>query len=274
MVGIEPGLLQDRPSGKHRVVVLVQQFDAQARGAHRAYYVAQSMVPFVGNIVGCLGVEVGVGARLFPHPGILVLEVIVLHAKDFISEDVGERVELREVQKAAGLEEIRDHLCPPSYVREPEDRASARIHDVVSVATRSVHGLVDVRVHERGFQSHIRGQPAGRLYGWCREVQARNVGAAAGPAQGVDPEVALEVQQVLATHVADLVYLEGLQALLATLEGGYVVEFSRDVDRDPLVPVGPVRLPPLVAPFTHYSLLSEVLNRYWLDRIRKPESEA
>jgi hypothetical protein len=32
--------------------------------------------------------------------------------------------------------------------------------------------------------------------------------------------VALEVQQLLARHVADLVYLERLQALLSALEGG------------------------------------------------------
>ncbi len=38
--------------------------------------------------------EVGVGAWLFPHPGILVLEVIVLQAEVFISENLGERVEL------------------------------------------------------------------------------------------------------------------------------------------------------------------------------------
>src|SRR5215208_2223088 len=174
---------------------------------------------------------------------------------------------------AAGLEEIRDHRCPPSDIREPEDRASARIHDVVSVATRRVHGIVDVRVHERGFQPHIRGQPAGRLYGWGREVQARNAGAAAGPAQGFDPEVALEVQQVLAAHVADLVYLEGLQALLSALERCHVVELPRDVDRDTLVPIGPVRLPPLIAPFTHGSLLSEVLYRHRFDRVSEPESE-
>jgi hypothetical protein len=69
--------------------------------------------------------------------------------------------------------------------------------------------------------------------------------------------VALKVQQLLARHVANLIYLERLQALLAALEGGYVVELSRDVDWDTLVPVGPVRLPPLVTPFTHRSLLSQ-----------------
>src|SRR5215204_5807739 len=183
----------------------------------------------------------------------LLLEVIVLHAEIFVSEDVGERVELCEVQEAAGLQEIRDHLCPPSDVREPDDRASARVHDVEREASCGVYGLVNVRVHERGFEPHIRGQAAGRLHGRGREVQARNVGATAGPAQGVDPEVALEVQQLLVSHVADLVYLEGLQALLAALERGYVVELSRYVDRDTLIPIGPVRLPPLIAPFTHRS---------------------
>src|SRR5215216_7828095 len=230
------------------------------------------MVPFVGNVVRRLGVEIGVGAWLFPHPGILVLEVIVLHAEVFVSEDVGERVELCEVQKAAGLQEIRDHLSPPSDVGEPDDRASARVHDE-SAAARGANGIVDIRVHERGFEPHLLCQPAGRLYGRGREVEARNAGTAAGPAQGVDPEVALEVQQLFTPHVADLVYLERLQALLAALESGQVVELPRDVDRDTLVPVGPVHLPPLVAPLTHGSLLSEVLYRYRLDRISEFEAQ-
>jgi hypothetical protein len=85
--------------------------------------------------------------------------------------------------------------------------------------------------------------------------------------------VALEVQQLFAPHVTDLVYLERLQALLAVLERGHVVELPRDVDRDTLVPAGPVHLPPLVAPFTHHSLLSEVLYRYRFDRVSEPEAE-
>src|SRR5215216_2411633 len=251
----------------------MQQFDVQACGAHRAYHVAEGVVPFIGDVVRRLGVEVGVGAWLFPHPGILVLEVIVLQAEVFVSENLGERVELCEVQKAAGLQETGDYLSPPSDVGEPDDRASARVDDVESEASRGVHGLVDVRVHERGFQAHIRGQPTGSLLGRGREIQARNEGAAAGPAQGVDPEVALQVQQLLASHVAYLVYLERLQALLAVLERGHIVELPRDVDRDTLVPAGPVHLSPLVAPFTHHSLLSEVLYRYRFDRVGEPEAE-
>src|SRR5829696_9040741 len=205
--------------------------------------------------MGRLGVEVGVGAWLVPHPGILILEIIVLHAQAFVPKDIRERVELREVQKAAGPEEVCDNPGPPSDVGEPDDRAAARVDNVEGMAACGVYGLVDIRLHERGFQAHIGGQIAGRLYGGDREVEARNAGPAAGPAQGVDPEVALEVQQVLARHVADLLYLERLQALLTTLERGLVVELPRDVDGDPLVPAGPVRLPPLLAPVTHRSPL-------------------
>src|SRR5687767_9849942 len=169
-------------------------------------------------------------------------------------------MELREVQKTAGLQEIRDYPCPSSDVGEPDDRAPARVHDVERAAAGGAHGVIDIRVHERGFQRHLLCQPPGRLYGRGREVQARNAGAAAGPAQGVDPEVALEVQQLLASHVADLVYLERLQALLAALETGHVVELPRDVDRDTLVPAGPVHLPPLITPFTHRSPLRDSLS--------------
>src|SRR5215211_6721884 len=166
-------------------------------------------------------------------------------------------MKLREVQKAAWPEEIRHHLGPPTYVGEPYDGAATRVDDVEDTAARGAHGLVDVRVHERGLEAHLGGQTAGRLHGGGREVEASYSGAAAGPAQGVDPEVALEMHQLLARYITDLVYLERLQALLTFLERRDVVELSRDVNRDTLVPVGPVRLPPLLAPFTHRSLLSQ-----------------
>src|SRR3712207_9308859 len=65
------------------------------------------------------------------------------------------------------------------------------------------------------------------------------------------------MDQVLARHVADLVYLERPQAFLARLEALDVVELAAHMDRDPLVPVRPVGLQPLLAPVAH-SLLSVV----------------
>jgi hypothetical protein len=63
--------------------------------------------------------------------------------------------------------------------------------------------------------------------------------------------VALEVHQVFAGDVPDLGDLERLQALLAGLEGGDVVELAPRMDQHLLVPVGPVGLQILVSPVAH-----------------------
>jgi hypothetical protein len=50
----------------------------------------------------------------------------VLHAEVFVSQDIGERVELREVQEAAGLQEICDYLSPPPFQQTGGERRLSR----------------------------------------------------------------------------------------------------------------------------------------------------
>jgi hypothetical protein len=73
-------------------------------------------------------------------------------------------------------------------------------------------------LHELGVQSELRGQLSRPLDGRGREVQPNHPGAATGPAQRVDAEVALQVDDVLAGDVSDLDELERPQALLASLK--------------------------------------------------------
>ena len=61
----------------------------------------------------------------------------------------------------------------------------------------------------RRLAAELVGQPARLLYRRSREVQPHHPCAATGPAQGVDPEVTLEVHQVLAGYAPDLRELEG-----------------------------------------------------------------
>ena len=108
----------------------MQQLDVKAGGDHGAYHLSERVVPFVGYVVHRLGLEVGVGARLVPHPRLLVLEVVVLHTQVVVTEDLGEGMELRQVQEASGFDQLSDNPGPPLDVGEPVQSAAARVDDV------------------------------------------------------------------------------------------------------------------------------------------------
>jgi hypothetical protein len=78
------------------------------------------------------------------------------------------------------------------------------------------------------------------------EVQPGDDGPAPGPGQGVQADVAHQVQQALPAHVADLPRFERAQRVLSRQEPGNVVEPVRGVHRCPLVPPGPVEPQPVV----------------------------
>jgi hypothetical protein len=91
-------------------------------------------------------------------------------------------VELREVEEAAGAHEAGRHRGPPRYVRQPVEGAEARVDDVEGPVPEGLPRLVDVRADELGLDPDLGGEPPGRFDGGGREVEARDAGAAAGPA--------------------------------------------------------------------------------------------
>src|ERR687893_2926309 len=278
VVGVEFRILQNGPAGEERVVVLVEELEDEARIYEGRYDVGEGVVPLVGDVVLRLGFEVGVGAGLVPDRRLIRVEVVVLDGKVVVAEDVGEGVELRQVQEAAGADEAGRHLGPPGYVRQPVEGAEARVHDVEGPAPEGLPGLVDVRADELGLDPDLGGEPSRRFDGGGREVEARDAGAVAGPTQRVLAEVALQVEELLARDVAHLLELEGAEVLLAGLEARDVVELAADVDRDALVPAGPVYLlvPVLPAFSAHGCLLAVEIQDVcparvrWLDPSRAP----
>ncbi len=150
-------------------------------------------------------------------------------------------MELGHVEKAARLHEPRRHFGPAPHVRQPGDCAVGGEYDVEQ--TFEVRGqVVEVGDHEAGLDAHLRGEAAGGFDGRLGEVDARHGRAPAGPGERIETEVALEVQQRLATHVANLLELDAVEAGAAGAQLGKVrgIEVGGGVDRRDLVPVAAV----------------------------------
>jgi hypothetical protein len=146
-------------------------------------------------------------------------------------------VELGEVEGAARLDEVRRHARPLAHVRQPADDAVRR-EDDVELAVEVPRQVVDVGADEARVDAQLGRQRFRLLDRRLGEVDAGDDGAlVARPAEGVDAEVALEVQERLATHVAQLFQLDRLEPFRAGLEAGDVVHLRRDMDGDGFVPM-------------------------------------
>ncbi|SRR6266700_4853225 len=100
--------------------------------------------------------------------------------------------------------------------------------------------VVDIGDHERRQDVQFCGQGPRSLDGGRGEVKAAGQSTVPCPRERVEADMALQVHQPLAAHVADLDQLERAQPLLTGPKTGEVVAPAGQVDRNPVVPVGPV----------------------------------
>src|SRR6476659_1999699 len=122
--------LQLRPPGKMRVVVLVEDLQAQAGAEDRADHVGDRMIPLPGDVVPRLSLEVRVGSGVVEARALRVVKVVRDHAQVVVTEHPGEGVKLDQVEEPASGEERGDHGCPERQVGEPVERAEAGVDDV------------------------------------------------------------------------------------------------------------------------------------------------
>lgn len=188
--------------------MLVEQLDDQAGAEDGGQHVAEGVLPLDARRVLEPGALVGVGALVVPAERPAV-EVPVLDRARLPAEDVGDGVELRQVEPSAGTQQVADQLGPAGQVGEPDQRAEAGVGDVEGATAERAARVVDVGLHELGIQARLRGDPAGGRDGLAREVEPGDPGAPPRPGQGVEAEVALEVDEVEPVDRAELVHLEG-----------------------------------------------------------------
>jgi hypothetical protein len=154
-----------------------------------------------------------------------------------------------EIEESAGLEEMRDHIRPAHHVRQPAQAAPGDEDDVEqSTAFEHAWRVVDVCLHEVRPPRELQlvGKAAGRLDRHRREIEPDDVGALLCQGQRVSPEMALEVQDALAANVAELALLDGVEQAPARPEPVQIVAWCNEMMGDPLVPVRPVCLDPIL----------------------------
>ena len=170
----------------------------------------EAVLPAVGDEAGRVGVAVGVAAldglhvRLVGRRQQPVLDLHVVLARHLV-EGVGERVDLGHVEGAAGPQVPGDDAGPALEVGQPLDGAPAHEDDVEAAAAEVGVGVVEVGADELGAagQADLVGQAPRQRDGLVAEVEADDLGAEARPAERVEAEVALQVQQGRAlVHVA------------------------------------------------------------------------
>src|SRR5688500_8747306 len=102
-------------------------------------------------------------------------------------------MELGNVELAAGLDEVCNHLGPAFEVWQPADHAIGREYDVerpVQHLRQVIHAAFD----EPRVDSKLRCQRTRLLHCRAREVDTRNNGALACPGQRVHAEMTLQME--------------------------------------------------------------------------------
>src|SRR5689334_236652 len=153
-----------------------------------------------------------------------------------VLEHLQDRMDLADVEAAAGLHEPSHYACPAADVGQPAEHATRRVHDVELVAEPD-RELVDVRFDEpRVGEADVGGELSGDTDRCGREVDTGDRGAEPRPGQRVQPEMALQVEQALPGDVA-----KGLDLIRADPEPAFaeprdVIELALGMDRGPRVP--------------------------------------
>jgi len=133
-------------------------------------------------------------------------------------------------------------IMPSASSASPRRRGGTN-GDVEAVVSQLRQGeqVIEIGADEAGGDAQLPTQrPCGRDR-LRREIGARDARAAPGPGEGVQAEVALQMEEDLPPDVAELVYLDGLEPGLPRLEAGDVVVRRSHVCLRPGVPQGAVR---------------------------------
>src|SRR5215208_6427834 len=123
-----------------------------------------------------------------------------------VVEDQDKGVDLGDVEGPTWPQEVGDHPGPTVEVRQPSDDPARGIDDI-EISLQAVGQGEDVAMDEAGRQTQLRRQPPRVGDGPLREVGTGHPRPEPGPGERVQAEVALEVEQVLARDIADLLDL-------------------------------------------------------------------
>ena len=217
--------------------VLLNLLDPQPRLDQAVQDVTDGVLPLVALLVCHLGVLVSIGTILLPAQRLVAVPVTVFDPEGlkFVVEDPHQRMGLHEQKNAPRLQVASYDPAPPPDVLEPAQDPDAGEHDVI-LSLMDLGEVVDVAADELGVHPDLLRYLPGELDGGLAEVHPSRLRPEAGPADGVQPEVALEVEEALPRDVAEDVQLHPVQAVPARDEALEVVLLGLRVDAHKLVP--------------------------------------
>ncbi len=222
--------------------MLLETLEVQALPQDGGDDLGQAVVPGVGPGRRRGEGAVGVGVARIVHLRLELLEVGARGDELVRAQGVGQRVHVVKEQTSTPAHQGGRHRGPALDTGEPRQRPEADVDDVEGGSPEGVNGVVDVRAHEGRpvLEAGPPGQGARLVDGGLGEVEARHARAGAGPRQGVEPEVALQVHEVEARHVPEGGGLLGARSPAVGQPPFHVVKLRRDVHRHTLVPDVPI----------------------------------
>ena len=232
----------DQPleSGKQSEIMFGEQIQREPRGQEPGDDRAHRMSPAVVHVVAGDGIRIRVGSRRVVTVGPSTIEVGIGHLQRVFTEDVGQGVELHQVEDSSRFQEVRDLSTPAFQVVYPAEGPEAGVDDVEGILEQG-RGLQNVADHEFRLDPRLPGEIPGRIDCGGTEIQPGHQRTLSGPAEGVQADVALKMGESATDDITDLLELERAELGLAGEEAIDVVEIAFQMDRNPFIPGSEIR---------------------------------
>ena len=173
---------------------------------------ANAVVPLVATPVDQRLISVGIrGLRIFDVRGGL-LEVRVREDGLVVGERPLHRVLIVEIEPSTRCDKCAHLFGPPVDTREPAQSPEADVDDVEGLRSQRIDRVVDICAHEMCpvVQTGTVGEVPCGVDRRGREIEAGHACTGASELEGVEAEMALEVQQAQPGDLSEGVDLRGL----------------------------------------------------------------
>ena len=220
----------------------MQELEPKSGLGERGEDLTERMIPSVLDEPVRRGLPVGIRALHLETERLGVRPVRVGQAQlpgldAFVLEDLGNGMDLGQIEETARADEMRRDAAPGHDVREPAENATRGVDDVEPLVEH-VRKPVDVGHDEPGGNADIGCERPRRRDRLLAEVDAGDRGPETRPRERIEPEVALQVKERLPIDATDL-----LELVFGDPDGSFpvakrldVVELGIDVDLRPRVP--------------------------------------
>ena len=128
-----------------------------------------------------------------------------------------------QIKDAAGLEKVGDDLTPAPQIAQPGQHAIGA-EDDLKLTAQPVRQVLNIGADKGRRNAELATERLRQRNRAIGEIDASDKCAFARPGEGVEPEVALQMQQRATSHIGQLAAAGRAQAALSGLEAGQIAE--------------------------------------------------